>query len=270
MSSAQPLVATTRLLSQDGVLFRLKKGVTVPANGSVTAEVYADQKGVSGNIAPTNFTIPGLTPAKQKLVSAKSNEAFIDGIRYESVLSQEEIDQAVASFKAELFEEAKSTLRSQLTSKYTGEEFSVDIKDEKVGAKAGDKVAAFDVSLNVEVSGVFFDNAALSKITEKKLYEGIEQGQEFIDLGTANRKIVVEQVNSQQGVARLHITQTGNAIPSRVNNALDVGRFVGMREKDVDSLLTKEGIATKVEVQFFPFWVRTIPRLKDHVYIEIQ
>ena len=270
MSSAQPLVATTRLLSQEGVLFRLKKGVTVPANGSVEAEVYADQKGVLGNIAPTTFTIPGLTQVKQKLVNAKSSEAFDGGIRYESVLSQEEIDQAVASFKAELLEEAKSTLRSQLKNKYTGEEFFVDIKDEKVGVKAGDKVVAFDVSLSVAVSGVFFDDIALSKITEKKLYEGIEQGQEFMDIGTANRKIVVEQVNSEQGVARLHVTQVGNAIPSRVNQALDVERFVGMSEGDVSALLLKEGIATKVNIQFFPFWVRTIPQLKDHVYIEIQ
>jgi len=270
MSSAQPLVVTTRLLSQEGVLFRLKKGVTVPANGSVEAEVYADQKGVLGNIAPTTFTIPGLTQVKQKLVNAKSSEAFDGGIRYESVLSQEEIDQAVASFKAELLEEAKSTLRSQLKNKYTGEEFFVDIKDEKVGVKAGDKVVAFDVSLSVAVSGVFFDGIALSKITEKKLYEGIEQGQEFMDIGTANRKIVVEQVNSEQGVARLHVTQVGNAIPSRVNQALDVERFVGMSEGDVSALLLKEGIATKVNIQFFPFWVRTIPQLKDHVYIEIQ
>jgi hypothetical protein len=270
MSSVQPLVATTRLISSEGVLFRLKKGVTVQANGSVTAEVYADQKGVSGNIAPTNFTIPGLIPVKQKLVNAKSSNAFTGGIRYESVLSQEEIDQAVASFKTELLEEAKSVLRSQLTNKYTGEEFFVDIKDEKVGVKAGDKVAAFDVAFSVEVSGVFFDEVALSKIIEKKLYEGIEQGQEFLDIGTVNRKIVVEQVDTKQGVARLHVTQVGNAIPSRVNQALDVERFVGMSEGDVSALLLKEGVATKVDIQFFPFWVRTIPQLKDHVYIEIQ
>lgn len=269
MSSAQPLVATTRLLSQEGVLFRLKKGVTVPANGSVTAEVYADQKGSSGNIAPANFTIPGLTPAKQKLVNAKSDNAFTGGIRYQSVLSQEEIDIAVALFKDELLEDAKSTLRDQLTNKYTGEEFFVDIIDENISGKAGDKVATFDISLSVEVSGVFFDEIALSKMIEKKLYEGIKQGQEFMDLGKANRKIIVEQVNSGQGVARLHVTQVGNAIPSRVSQALDVGRFVGMSEKDVNALLIKEGIATKVEVQFFPFWVRTIPQLKDHVYIEV-
>ncbi|MBI4713691.1 hypothetical protein HY771_00680 [Candidatus Uhrbacteria bacterium] len=270
MSSAQPLVATTRLLSPDGMLFRLKKGVTVPAKGSVKAEVYADQKGASGNIAPTTFTIPGLSPAKQKLVYAKSDVAFIGGVQYKSVLSQEEIDQAVESLKAEILEDAKSILRSETEKTYDGETFFVDIIKKEINAKAGDEVGVFNVTLSVEISGVFYDNTALTKIIEKKLYEGIEQGKEFVDLGASERKIIVEQVNVKQGIVRLHVIQVGRAIPSRVNQAFHVGRFVGMSESEVRELLVKEGLAENVKVQFFPFWVRTIPQLKDHVYIEIQ
>ncbi|EKD67967.1 MAG: hypothetical protein ACD_48C00133G0002, partial [uncultured bacterium] len=44
-SLEQPLVATTRLLSSDGTLFRLKDRVLVPAGGTVEAPVYADQEG---------------------------------------------------------------------------------------------------------------------------------------------------------------------------------------------------------------------------------
>ena len=39
----QPLVATTRLLSPDGKLYRLKETVNVPAGGTVKAAVYADE-----------------------------------------------------------------------------------------------------------------------------------------------------------------------------------------------------------------------------------
>ena len=48
----QPLVATTRLLTPDGILFRLKDRVLVPAGGEIKAEVYADAEGASGNIGP--------------------------------------------------------------------------------------------------------------------------------------------------------------------------------------------------------------------------
>lgn len=269
MSSAQPLVATTRFLTPDGILFRLKNGVTVPTKGSIEAEVYADQKGASGNIQPTSFTIPGLSEAKQKLVYAKSTELFTGGVKYKTVLSQKEIDEAVESLKAELLEDAKSMLRAQATTTYSGQAFSVDKIEKTISAKAGDEVASFDVTLKIYVEAVFYDDDALSKIIKRKLYDGIGQGQEFVDLGESGRNIVVEQVNFQQGVARLHIKQTGRAVVSRMSEALDVGRFVGMSESEVKRLLVEEGIATSVDVQFFPFWVRTVPRLKDHIYIEI-
>ncbi|MEK7620335.1 MAG: hypothetical protein AAB413_03815, partial [Patescibacteria group bacterium] len=42
LTFAQSLVATTRFLSESGVLFRLEDSVSIPAGGSVKAEVYAD------------------------------------------------------------------------------------------------------------------------------------------------------------------------------------------------------------------------------------
>ena len=58
--SVQPLVATTRLLSKDGVLFRIDTPVNVPAKGQVNVIAHADKPGLSGEIGPTQFTIPGL------------------------------------------------------------------------------------------------------------------------------------------------------------------------------------------------------------------
>lgn len=269
-SSSQPLVATTRLLTPDDLLFRLKNTVTVPAKSKIEADVYADQKGASGNIQPTTFIVPGLSEAKQKFIYAKSTEPFTGGIRYKSVLSQEEIDQSVESLKTEILENARSMLRAEVSKTYTGESFIVEEIEKTIDVKAGDEVVSFDVALRVSVTAVFYDNDALKKIIERKLYEGIGQGQEFVDLGESERKVVVEQVNTKQGVARLHITQTGRAVASHVSDALDVGRFVGMSESEVERLLIEEDIATSVDIQFFPFWVRTVPRLKDHIYIEIQ
>src|SRR3989338_1558315 len=59
-NTAQPLVKTTRLLVANGALFRLSDRVLVPANGQVTAEVYADQSGSASDISPSRFSIPGL------------------------------------------------------------------------------------------------------------------------------------------------------------------------------------------------------------------
>ena len=75
----QQLVATTRLLSPEGVLFRITGGVTVPAKGTVSVEVRADKEGKEGEIEATAFTIPGLPQARQKEVYAKSAEKMVGG-----------------------------------------------------------------------------------------------------------------------------------------------------------------------------------------------
>ena len=75
-SKNQPLVARTRLLSKEGVLFRIAKGVTVPAKGSVQVAVYADKEGPTGDISPSTFTIPGLWTGLQDKIYAKSETAM--------------------------------------------------------------------------------------------------------------------------------------------------------------------------------------------------
>ncbi|MFZ1720332.1 MAG: hypothetical protein WAU28_03190 [Candidatus Moraniibacteriota bacterium] len=77
----QPLVATTRLETGSGIIFRLTAGVTVPGvttiagkeePGAIEAEIVADQSGDAFNIAPTTFTIPGFKGnAKYEKFSAK-------------------------------------------------------------------------------------------------------------------------------------------------------------------------------------------------------
>ena len=270
LSTPQPLVATTRLLTPEGVLFRLRHGVTVPAKGTMDAEVYADKKGASGDIGPSTFTIPGLTEAKQTLVTASSNTAMSGGVTYISVLSQEEIDQAVKGLQDELLDDAKEMLRQQRTHVYQGEAFFTELREQKIDASAGDEVGSFTIELSVNVSGVFYDDEALKKITQRKLEEGLGQGQEFISFGDDEREVTVEQISSSADSASIHVHQVGHAISSRTSQALNVGRFVGMYEDDVRTLLIKEGVATDVDVQFFPFWVRTVPRLKDHIYLEIH
>jgi len=85
-SSEQSLVATTRLESSDGKIFRISKGVTVPGMtsdgnpGAVEVQVVADEAGEAYNIGPSDFTIPGFkgNPKFGKF-SAKSSEPMRGG-----------------------------------------------------------------------------------------------------------------------------------------------------------------------------------------------
>lgn len=83
--SPQPLVATTRFVAENGVLFRLAAATTVPGMkngepGKVDALVMADEPGETGNIGPTRFTIPGFdASAKKDKIYAISDSAMTGG-----------------------------------------------------------------------------------------------------------------------------------------------------------------------------------------------
>jgi len=87
--TTQTFVATTRLLSAEGILFRLKNATTIPSKGQAEAEVYADVAGIGGEIAPTKFTVPGLSADLQTVIYAESAEAMTEGTVEQIVWSSE-------------------------------------------------------------------------------------------------------------------------------------------------------------------------------------
>ncbi len=112
-SAPQPLVATTRFLAENGVLFRLVHPVTVPGTtqqdgatvpGKIDALVVADKAGEEGNIEPTKFSIPGFagTPKETKIF-ATSKDAMSGGNtkgRGIQIITQKDIDDAKKASEA--------------------------------------------------------------------------------------------------------------------------------------------------------------------------
>lgn len=78
-SRDQILVATTRFLSENNVLFRIPRQINIPAGGSIETTVIADKPGPQGDIGPTTFSVPGLSQAMQELIYATSSQPFSGG-----------------------------------------------------------------------------------------------------------------------------------------------------------------------------------------------
>lgn len=101
----QILIATTRLLTPDGVLFRMKNREVISANGELEVPVYADEEGGAGNIGPAQFTIPGLSESLQTLVYAESFSPMSGGLRKVGILSAEDVEAAKNSYKEQVKQE---------------------------------------------------------------------------------------------------------------------------------------------------------------------
>src|SRR3989339_1060981 len=270
LTFAQSLVATTRFLTESGVLFRLESAVTIPAGGSVEAQVYADIAGESGNIAPTRFSIPGLSAVRQESVYATSAEAFTGGVYSVAVVSQAELDAAASELESSLLEDGKAMLITEVGETFSGQSYDVEVVEKIFSIEPDTEAQSFDVVLTLKVTAVFFDQEALGKIAVAKLYEGLGQGQEFLNVDASNMVVTVEAVDEEAGQANILVSLAVPAITLRTSEGVQGGRFVGMSQDEVRELLVGEGVATDVTVEFFPFWVSTVPRLKDHIYIDIR
>lgn len=81
----QQLIKNTRFETPEGLIFRIRDSVTVPAAtggtpGRVDVTAYADATGESYNIGATTFTLPGLTGTSLfSLVTARSSEPMKGG-----------------------------------------------------------------------------------------------------------------------------------------------------------------------------------------------
>lgn len=93
-SSVQPLVATTRLLSDSGVLFRTDETITVPAGGQVDVPVYADQPGATGNIGPSHFEIVALWDGLKDDIYGQSDAAMTGGVVKKVTMTETIVQQA--------------------------------------------------------------------------------------------------------------------------------------------------------------------------------
>jgi hypothetical protein len=266
----QPLVATTRLLSLIGVLFRLDDGVIVPAHGSVEVSAHADEEGSAGDIGPDHFTIPGLSMSLQDVIYATSAEAMRGGERSVRVLSQDELDAAEATLEASMLEDAKAQLRAEIGEEVnaSGEAYHVMVAEKTSDTMPGEETEQFSIMLTLEMTGVFFDRERVAALSDAKLYEMLEKGFSFVDI-SREPVVTVQAANPEDQTAQLQVTRTAVSVVSLAHPTLDLDTFVGKREQEVRDRLVSAGLAQDVSVRIFPPWVRAVPALKDHIEVKI-
>jgi hypothetical protein len=269
-SQSQPLIATTRLLTPDEVLFRIQEDVTVPANGSVQVEARADQPGEQGDVGPTEFIIPGLSEVRQEAVYAENSEPFTGGLQTISVLSEDDIQRAETRLRERLVSDGKDLLREEVGDVYGGESFESEIVQKEIDAEAGEEVDEFEVSMTVSVTGVFFDDQAVSELATMRLYDELSGGREFVSVNKDEMQVEVERVNVEEEQANLRVYMDGVAITSQTSQALQPGRFTGKSPQEIRNMLEGEGLAESVRVELTPSWIGSAPRLEDHIMIKIE
>ncbi len=266
----QTLVATTRLLTPEGVLFRIKARVNVPANGRIKTEVYADQPGAEGDIGPSRFTIPGLNAALQQVIYAESDEAMKGGRVSTGVISQADVDRTEAALREELVAQAKEELAAKIEGAWSGEAFEVEDASRFQSAAAGETADGVTIRLTLRVRTAAFDADKAVEIAGEDLRRGLTSDRELVGVSAGTAEYEVEDIDAAAGEAALRVAVRGESRVSLESPLFDATKLRGLDLDAVGEYFAGIEGVEKVDVKFRPFWIKRMPDLADHIEFKIE
>ncbi len=295
-SKSQTLIERTRFLTEDGKLYRLDRRVTIPAGGRATVSVTADQPGAAFAIGPTKFTIPGLWIDLQKLIYGESSAAFtlrtgsattpdpapaptpvtppaptstVPGER--RLVTQQNIDDAYQALTEQVVEQAKRTLAASITDpRLNGAAYFVNTTAKSSTVRPGQVAGNFTAQVDVEVIGVFYSAEDMQNLIRSRLRQHLPDGQEFLPFNDQDFIYTLESVDKEGESARLRVIATAEYRLTQNTPALSPATIAGKSRDEAERLLGEVDGVESVDITLRPGWIGKIPRLQDHIKMEVK
>ncbi len=269
----QTLIATTRLLTPDGVLFRLKKTVVVPAGGSVVADVHADQPGASGNVAGVTFAIPGLNAETARFFTVTTVDSIEGGVKDQHMLTKEDIATAAEALGTKLKGSLADALRQKAKDAgvQTGGEFiSYDVVRQSTNVPVGDEGTQFSLTLDLKATGVFYDAKAFADRVNANITDHLPYGRGLLSVEDGSVTTEVEKVDLVANRANLHVTAKGTTVLSPDSPALRKEKLLGVTADAAKKYLERIDGVSSASVRVTPFWIGRLPNVPEHITIEVR
>ncbi|MEA3449979.1 MAG: hypothetical protein U9Q85_03340 [Patescibacteria group bacterium] len=271
----QPLVATTRLLTVNGELFRLKNTINVPAGESVTAEIYADEPSADMAIGPTKFTIPGLWAGLQDKIYAETKEVILYREKVDKYVLESDLDGAVRDLKQKLLLKAKNDIESNYE-EYKELKYRIDensIKTE-IEAEVNDEINEFTASISADIVIVAFDEKASVDLSKQKFIASLSPDKEVIEF---NDSEIIYSLNNYDYLAKeatLSATFEGKVSIRDNAEIIDVEKIKGLNQAQLDAYLKQIKNIAGYEIIFYPGFLpdflKQVPKLSDRIEILIR
>ena len=283
-AAPQPLVATTRFLAKDGTLFRLIEHAVVPGMDvsdegeliptTITVEVEADQPGSDYNMEPTSFTIPGLAPAIQEKMTGKSVTPFTGGTNAgtgERIISQRDMDAAVAIMKQEAVATAAESLRAQVAEgeAVLEEALRTDVIEVRSTGDVGDAREDFELELLVTARTLAYREEDLRSTVFAQLQPRLPEGRAFIDKTFSGVTFSLASYDTTEEVLELDVQMDRDVVVLLPEEGISA-QLQGKTAEEVQHLLFDQYGVAAARVAFWPFWVEHVPRVPGKVDVVLD
>lgn len=266
-NKSQALVATTRLLSPDNKLFRLKNAVNIPAGGQVTAEIYAEKPSADLAIGPTTFTIPGLWLGLQDKIYARSDKAFVFQQKIKKFVNPSDIQQATADIKNLLIANAQAEMAKQ------GGDWFYDTSEPAVvsfSAKPGEALEEFTATAQGKIIAVSFSKDQAVKLAAAKLNLLIPDDKTLTGFKPEEINYSLESYNPQDGSATIRASFTGTMMLRSDATIINRDQLVNLTKDQIDNYLQNFPEIKTYQLRFSPAFIHKAPSLVDRIKIKIE
>jgi len=268
-NKSQALVATTRILSPDNKLFRLKNAVNVPAGGEVTVDIYAEKPTPDLAIEPTTFTIPGLWLGLQDKIYAQSTEKFNYSQKVKKYVNASDLERAAKDINDTLLKTAKAEAAAGLTSNnwfYLTPQSPTITIDAKVGSPKEEFIA----KASGEIVAVSFSKDEAAKLAAAKLNLIIPDDKELSEFKPENITYSLENYDPASGTATVKAVFAGTMILKSDAEVINPQQLVNLTAAQIETYLKDQPEIKDYKLTFSPAFIKKAPSLVDRIKIVIN
>ncbi|MCK4539682.1 hypothetical protein KAU09_00835 [Candidatus Parcubacteria bacterium] len=267
----QPLVASTRLLTRDGKLFRIRNTINVPSNGSIEVEVYADKPCPEMAVKSAKFTIPGLWAGLQEKIYAETKTSLDYKQKVKKYITQNDVDDKARELKQLLLKKAKEEINEEYKEYsqiiYKINENSVESEIDK---KVGDEVDTFNYSMSAEVVVVAFDENKTAKLAKQKFLSALSGNKDLISFDEENIVYSLNNFDTDARTANINASFEGKVGLKKDCDVVEVEKILGLNNEQLEVYLKNLDEIAGYEIKYTPSFIKKVPKLIDRVNIEIK
>lgn len=270
----QELVINTRVQTEAGKIYRLTKGIIVPAGKRVSVPVQADEAGEDFNLSKAmagKLTIPGFKGSKKYDQFSAELETDISGgfsgnrNVIEDAVYKEVRDRLVASATADVREKLKAQIDPN--SVYYESLVAVAVEELPQVAKGGTQS---QVAFKATAMAYIFDRTSLIKTLGagevKKLGTDsfTAQGLDTITI-TPKTPLRYGLTTPITATATGSIVLVGMVPTEQIKTAVQ-----GIAVANINEVLKKYDSIAKASVRVNPFWKKSFPASPNRIYVQVE
>jgi hypothetical protein len=266
-SKNQALVATTRLLTPDGKLYRIQDKINVPAGGQMEVWAEADQSGEQFAIGEATMTIPGLWEGLQDKIYAETEGMSLTSLPT-FVVTEESMARAQEQLATDAINQTLTAINDMLSKNLLIDAERLFLNYQTLeSSTVGDHSKTTTLTQKVAIAGLVFSEEDLLTIAKEKFTNELSSDQKILEFLPESFAYTIIEIYPDKEQAVLEVNLSANASSNEHLFELDKDQLVGLTTDEINDYLAQFKI-DRAEIDFFPFWVKKVPKFKDHIIIE--